>query len=76
MTERSDGPLFASVAGVPEPERPVKYSGVLCPGEVLGAVHRGVGKHPPRRFCKPERAHIAAGHVGHGLVWAFPGLTD
>jgi hypothetical protein len=31
VTERADGPLFASVAGVAKPERPVNDAGLLIP---------------------------------------------
>jgi len=67
--------LFASCACVAEPKRPVKHSGMLCPCELLGAVHRGVAEQPPGCLGESERSHIAAGLVAYRLRWAETCLT-
>jgi hypothetical protein len=60
---RADGPLFASVFGVPEPCQTIHYSSLLGKREGVGTAGVGVGVQAKRVAGHPERGHIGAGPV-------------
>jgi len=62
---RTDGPLFASVFGVPEPCQTIHYPGLLGKREGVGAAWVGVSEQAKGVFCHPERRDIGTGPVLH-----------
>jgi len=62
---RADGPLFASVFGVPKPCQTIHYPGLLGEREGVGAAGVGVGVQTERVAGHPERGDVGAGPVLH-----------
>ena len=70
MTERPDGPLLASMNGVPKPKRPIEDAGLLIPGQTVRPRGRRVSEQIPGATVKPPRPNIGTGAVG-GVVPGF-----
>jgi len=60
---RTDGPLFASVFGVPKEREPIHYPGLLGEREGVGAAGVRVGVQAERVAGHPKRGDISAGPV-------------
>jgi len=60
---RTDGPLFATVFGVPKEREPIHYPGLLGEREGVGAAGVGVGVQAERMAGHPKRGDVGAGPV-------------